>query len=200
MEKFMRRTTLLAAAAALIGTARTAAAQPPVIVEARGGYTFPTNGDWNESGYYLDGSGAGLTVTAMVTSQSGVYVGWERFRFPADTELPGVDERSYSTDTGFRAGVASFVPLPAVPVTAFTELGVVYNTFEVSLTDAGAVRRIEADPSLGYEAGVGAAIRVIPRLEVAPTFRYRQHKAEFDDGTSDTVGYFALGVGLRLRL
>lgn len=197
----MRRIPLLAAAAALISTAQTVAAQTPVIVEARGGYTFPINGDWNESGYYQNGSGAGLTVTGMVTPQSGVYVGWEWFRFPADQELPGVDERSYSTDAGFRAGLASFVPLAALPaVTPFTELGLVYNTFEISVTDADAVRKIEADPSLGYEAGVGATIRVMPRLEVAPTFRYRRHKAEFEDGTSDTVEYFALGVGLRMRL
>lgn len=197
----MRQIPLLAAAAALISTTQTVAAQTPVIVEARGGYTFPTNGDWNESGYYQNGSGAGLTVTAIVTSQSGVYVGWERFRFPADQELPGVDARSYSTDAGFRAGVAAFIPLAALPaVTPFTELGLVYNTFEVSLTDADTVITIETDPSLGYEAGVGATVRVMSRLEVAPTFRFRQHKVEFEDGTSDTVEYFALGVGLRVRL
>jgi opacity protein-like surface antigen len=197
----MRRIPLLAAAAALISTTQTVAAQTPVIVEARGGYTFPTSGDWNESGYYQNGSGAGLTVTAMVRSQSGVYVGWESFRFPADQELPGVDERSYSTDAGFRAGLASFIPLAAIPaVTPFTELGLVYNTFEISLTDADTVITIETDPSLGYEAGVGAAIRVMSRLEVAPTFRYRQHKVEFEDGRSETVGYFALGLGLRMRL
>jgi hypothetical protein len=197
----MRRIPLLAAAAAVLATVQTAPAQTPVIVEARGGYTFPTNGDWNESGYYQNGRGAGLTVTAMVTSQSGVYAGWERFRFPADQELPGVDARSYSTDAGFRAGLASFIPLAAIPaVTPFTELGLVYNTFEISLTDADTVIMIEADPSLGYEAGVGATIRVMPRLEVAPTFRYRQHKVEFEDGRSETVGYFALAVGLRLRL
>jgi opacity protein-like surface antigen len=198
----MRQIPLLAAAAALISITQTVAAQTPFIVEARGGYTFPTNGDWNESGYYQNGSGAGLTVTAMLRSQSGVYVGWESFRFPADQERPGVDERSYSTDAGFRAGLASFIPLAALPaVTPFTELGLVYNAFEISVTDdPDTVRKIESDPSLGYEAGVGATIRMMSRLEVAPTFRYRQHKVEFENGRSETVGYFALGVGLRMRL
>lgn len=198
----MRPLSVLALAGALAFSANGLSAQTPQFaVEVRGGYAIPT-GDFSEDELFENGLGVGATVTAMVSPQMGIYAGWEMFRFSIDEEALGVDADADGTDAGFRAGLASFVPLSAYPnVTPFTELGVVFNTFEISASDGDSSAGIESDAGLGYEAGVGVAVQVGPRLQVTPSVRYRQHEAEFDDfeGTG-TVSYFAFGVGLRLRM
>jgi hypothetical protein len=198
----MRSLMILAGAAALLAGAQPASAQTiPVAVEVRGAYAIPS-GDWNEDGLFENGFGAGATVTAMVAPHRGIYVGWDMFRFPVDEEELGVDADADGTDAGFRAGLASFIAIPWVPGTQlFSELGLVYNTFEISASDGGSSAGVESEWGLGYEATVGFTIQAAPRLDVVPNVRYRQHQVEFEDvDGSDTVQYFAFGVGLRLRL
>ena len=196
----MRRVILLlgAATALLTGSQAASAQMPPLMIEVHGGYTIESTGNWNELATYKNGSGAGATVTAMVAPQIGVYLGWDRYRFRTDEEQPGVAPDAFITHAGYRAGLTVFIPIRAVPaVTPVLEAGSIYNTVAVSLGDG---RRAETRRSGGREAGVGVMVRVTPRLNVAPTFRIREHKVEFEDGSSQTMGYFALGVGLRVRL
>lgn len=197
----MRRIELLAVAGAvLVGSQAVAAQRPPLVLEARGGYNV-SMGDWNADGLFANGFGVGATVTAMTTRRTGVYVGWEMVRFPVDEEEMGVDADADGTDAGFRAGLASFVPIPGFPaVMPFTELGLVYNTFEAA-RDGGTGPGVQSEWGLGYEAGVGIIIQAAPRVEVSPIVRYRQHKLKFEGLEEiDPVRYFAFGVGLRLKV
>ena len=197
----MRSIMVLAGAAAMLAGTTVSAQTPAISIEVRGGYTIPM-GDWNDDELFENGFGAGVTVTAMVAPRMGVYAGWEMFRFPVDEDELGVDADADGTDAGFRAGLASFIPIPSSPaVTPFTELGLVYNTFEISASNGNNSAGIESEWGLGYEAGVGAIIQVAPQVDVVPTIRFRQHKVEFEDVEgSDDVQYFAFGVGLRLRM
>lgn len=199
----MRSIGALAVAAVLLATVQDAAAQTPrLAVEVRGSYAIPS-GDWNEDELFESGFGAGATVTAMFAPRMGVYAGWERFQFAIDEEQLGVDgAEGDGIDQGFRAGLASFLPIGADSSLAITaELGAIYNTFEISASDGNNSAGIESDASVGFEAGVGLAVPIATRLQVTPSVRVRWHDVEFDDFEgSDTVQYFALGVGLRLQL
>lgn len=197
----MRSITFMACSAALLAGAQTLSAQAPrLAVEVRGTVAVPS-GEWNEGNLFDTGFGGGATVTAMFSERQGVYAGWEMVRFPVE-EAEEVD--ADGTDAGFRAGVASFLPISALPgVSVFAEGGLIYNTFEFSASDGGTSAEIESDASLGYEAGVGLAVRVAPRVDVIPVVRYRQHEAEFElEGSenSETIKYFSYGVALRLRI
>ncbi|MBW3571499.1 MAG: porin family protein [Gemmatimonadetes bacterium] len=197
----MRRISVLAAAAALRGTVQTVSAQTPQFaLEVRGGYAIPT-GDWNEDDTFENGFGFGANVMAMVTPQIGVYAGWETFEFKVDEDEEGVE--ADATDAGFRAGVTVNVPLAQSPnLTPFVELGVLYNTLEISASAGGASIDVESDASLGFEAGLGVAVALGQRLSVVPMVRYRRHEVEFEDFSdeSDTIEYVVVGIGLRLRL
>jgi opacity protein-like surface antigen len=200
---YMRSITFMACAAALLAGAQTLSAQTPrLAVEVRGSAAVPS-GAWNEEDLFGTGLGGGATVTAMFSERQGIYAGWEMVRFPVDTE-EAEEVDADGTDAGFRAGLASFLPISALPgVSIFAEVGLIYNTFEFSATDGGTSAEIESDASLGYETGVGVAVRVAPRVDVIPVIRYRQHEAEFEiDGfeDSETIKYFSYGVGLRLSL
>ncbi|HYW11695.1 MAG TPA: outer membrane beta-barrel protein [Longimicrobium sp.] len=197
----MRAITFMACAAALLAGAQTVSAQVPrLALEVRGTAAVPT-GQWNDEDLLDTGFGGGATVTAMFSERQGVYAGWERIRFPVNGD-EAEDEDAAGTDSGFRAGLASFLPISALPnVAIFAELGLVYNTFELSSSDGGTPVELESDASLGYETGVGLAVRAAPRLDVTPIVRYRQYKPEFDGfEDSETVKYFSWGVGLRLRI
>lgn len=199
----MRSIILLAGTAALLAGAQTVSAQrPPVAVEVRGAFALPSGG-WNRDEVFENGRGVGATLTFMVAPRMGVYAGWERVQFPADEELLVVGGRADVTDAGFRAGLASFVPIAALPAaTPFTELGVIYNTFTLSSSDGSNSNEVEAERALGYEAGVGVVIHVAPPLAVTPILRYREYELEFGDSArgADKMQYFSLGVGLRLRM
>lgn len=197
----MRSITFMACAAALLAGAQTVSAQAPALaVEVRGTAAVPT-GEWNDEDLFDTGLGGGVTVTAMFSERGGVYAGWEMVRFPVNVE--GAEEvDADGTDAGFRAGLASFLPISALPgVAIFAELGLIYNTFEISASEGGTSSEVESDASLGYETGVGIAVRVAPRLDVTPVVRYRQYELEFDGfEDSGTAKYFSWGVGLRLRI
>jgi opacity protein-like surface antigen len=198
----MRSMMILAGAAALLAGAQTLSAQtPPVALEVRGTFDIPT-GDWNDDELFDNGFGGGATLTVMVGPRMGIYGGWELVRFSLDEEALGVDADADGTDSGFRAGLASFVPIASMPsVTPFTELGLLYNTFEISASEGDSSAGIESEWGLGYEAGVGVAIQAAPQVDVTPIIRYRAHDVEFEDFEgSDTVQYFSFGVGVRLRL
>jgi opacity protein-like surface antigen len=198
----MRSMMILAGAAALLASAQTVSAQTPAMaLEVRGTFDIPS-GDWNDEELFDNGFGGGATLTVMVGPQMGIYGGWELVRFPLDEDELGVDADADGTDAGFRAGLASFVPIASMPsVTPFTELGVIYNTFEISASDGDNSAGIESEWGLGYEAGVGVAIQAAPRLDVTPIIRYRAHDVEFEDFEGgDTVQYFSFGVGVRVRL
>lgn len=199
----MRRIDLLLAAGALLVTVHPAAAQfaqrPQFALEVRGGYAIPT-GDWNEDDTFDNGLGFGANVIAMVTPQIGVYAGWETFQFAAEVDEEGVE--ADATDAGFRAGVTLSASVPQYRnVTPFIEAGVLYNTLEIEASGDGASISIESEESLGFEAGVGVAADVAPRVSIVPMLRFRQHDVEFEDFEgSDTVQYVVIGVGLRLRI
>jgi opacity protein-like surface antigen len=198
----MRSMMILVGAAALLAGAQTVSAQTPAMaLEVRGTFDIPS-GDWNDEELFDNGFGGGATLSVMVSPQMGIYGGWELVRFPLDEDELGVDADADGTDAGFRAGLVSFVPIASMPsVTPFTELGVIYNTFEISASDGDNSAGIESEWGLGYEAGVGVAIQAAPRLDVTPIIRYRAHDVEFEDFEGgDTVQYFSFGVGLRLRL
>lgn len=198
----MRRITLFAAAAALLGTVQAVEAQTPQLgLEVRGGFAIPT-GEWNEDEVLENGVGFGASVVAMVTPQIGVYAGWETFNFSIDEDEPGV--AADATDAGFRAGVSVSMPvLPGNRITPFAELGVLYNTLEISANANGTSILIESDPSVGFEGAVGVVGAVAPRLSIVPTLRYRRHEVEFDDANNidaETVEYVVISLGLRLHM
>jgi opacity protein-like surface antigen len=197
----MRPITLLAAAAALFATVQTASAQTPTLaLDVRAGYAIPT-GDWNEDDVFENALGFGANVTAMFTPQLGAYAGWETFSFPVEEDEEGVE--ADATDAGFRAGLSVSMPLSqSNSLTPFAEVGVLYNTLEISASGDGASIDIESEASLGFEAGVGVAAALGERISVIPMIRYRQHEVEFEDfeGDSETVSYLVVGVGLRLSL
>jgi opacity protein-like surface antigen len=198
----MRRIELLAVAGAvLIGSQPLAAQTPQLALEIRGGYAIPT-GDWNEEDAFENGLGIGGSVMAMVTPQIGVYAGYEAFRFGVEEDEEGVE--ADATDAGFRAGISFSTNVPAYQnVTPFIEAGVLYNTMTIGASGDGTTIDIESEESLGFEAGVGFAATVAPRVSVVPMVRYRTHDVEFDlEGLegSDTVQYVIVGLGLRLSL
>jgi opacity protein-like surface antigen len=197
----MRSIKVFAVAAALVATVQAASAQTPeVALEVSGGYAIPT-GDWNEDDVLENGVGFGASVIAMFTPQVGVYAGWETYSFDVDEDEPGVE--ADATDAGFRAGVSLAVAMPQYPtVTPLVEAGVIYNTLEIEASGGGASAEVESEEALGFEAGLGAAVAVHPRVSIVPMVRFRQHEIEFPDisDETETAQFVVVSLGVRLRL
>jgi opacity protein-like surface antigen len=201
----MRSIKALGLAAVLLATAQAAEAQTPqFVLEARGGFAIPT-GEWDEEDVLDNGFGFGANAKAMVTPMVGIYAGWETYTFGVEVEDEG-DVDADATDSGFRAGVALSIPMPAYPtITPFVEAGAIYNTLEIGASDEGTSVEVESEAGIGFEGGIGVSVALGPNLSVTPSVRYRQHDAtfedleEFEDATT-TVAYIVFGVGLSFRL
>lgn len=200
----MRSIKVLAGAVALLASVQAVQAQtPPLAIEIRGDFAIPT-GDWNEGDLLENGFGVGLDVMAQVSPQVGVYAGYEMVIFGVDEDVLGDvgDAEAEATDMGIRAGVSLNVPVASYPnLSPFVQLGVLYNSLEISASDGDQSAEIESEAALGFEAGVGVAIAAGPRLDVVPSLRFRQHEIEFEDiEGSEDAQYVVVGIGLRLRM
>lgn len=203
----------LTAGLALFAAVGTAEAQSPIplAVEVRGGIGFPTGdlGD-DEQGAADLGYGFGATGMFTVTPMFGVYAGYSRFSFAADTEeLAGGAVDNVDVDynaSGFNAGVQASLPamMGFAGAAPYLRGGVVYHKLEVDLgdtvlddvvdDDAG-----ESDYGLGFEVGGGLDIPLGPTVSVTPGVRYVTYQPDFNDEDETDVNYVAADVGLKIR-
>jgi opacity protein-like surface antigen len=198
----MRSVKYLLCTAAVAVSAQAASAQTPAIaLEVRGGVGLPT-GDWNENDELDTGYGFGGNVRAMVTPTIGVYAGWEMYTFSAEFTEDQQEVDTDVEDSGFRGGVSLSFPMAAGSVSPFVEVGAIYNTTSIELSDGSASLEVESDRSLGFEAGLGVAVPLGQRLSVTPVIRYRSHDLSYDEVELDdtSASYFSFDLGLRLQL
>lgn len=172
--------------------------------EVRGGFAMPT-GEWNEDDELETGFGFGGNVHAMFTPMLGAYAGWERWEFGVEDEPGFEDIDAKAIDTGFRAGAHLALPVAALPVSPYVRAGLFYGSTEIQFSGEGGSLSLESDDGIGFEAELGAGIRLGPTISFTPALMYRQHSAEFDAasefGDNDTtVGYVALVLGMRFNL
>jgi opacity protein-like surface antigen len=200
-----KMTTVSIVATVLLAFGSSAKAQGvlPFAVEVRGGYGFPT-GEWTEDSDAENGSGFGLNAQVRVAPLTSLYAGWERYSFDVgrgDPDIVAVE--GHTTDSEVRFGAQVTLPLSAVTgLSPFAFAGLTYTRVKtgtsVILKSAGA---------LGYEAGAGVAVPIVPTLSLTPAVRYRSHRAEFVDnlqlgfeGEETTISYWSLGIGLKLGI
>jgi opacity protein-like surface antigen len=197
----MRFIKYVLCAAALAASVQTASAQTPrLALEVRGGAALPT-GDWNEDEELDTGFGFGANARAMVSPTMSVYAGYEMYMFPVDIEGLG-DVDADIEDAGFRGGVAVGIPMANPGFAPYLELGVIYNTTTLSVSDGSTSGEVESERGFGFEAGVGVAVPLGPNLSITPALRYRSHEVEFEDVAegNTTASYISLDIGLRLHL
>jgi hypothetical protein len=147
------------------------------------------------------GFGFGAAVRYVPKQPFALYAGIDRFAFK-DSES-GVKTNVH--DTGVRAGVQLFAPLgESAPVTPFVAGGVLYNWTWLKRTVDGVEREVHADPRFGFEAGGGAAVRIVRRAWLVPEVRYRRHEADvrkvLDSSDDLTVSYVGLNLGVLIEL
>jgi len=174
----------------------------PIAIELRGGAVTPTGG-------FRDRAGGGWTVGGAVSlslhPNLDVYAGYQHDDLSTLVVDPQTGEReeldgSNTTDDGFRAGARLHFPMRGVGVRPWSEAGLLYNRLTLDIPDATG---LEFDWSLGFEAGLGVAVDLAPRLELTPGVRFRYHEARFranhefyiPSGTSSLT----VDLGLRFR-
>jgi hypothetical protein len=187
-------------AAAFLACGSSAAAQDAsrFAVEIRGGNGIPT-GEWTEDGDTENGSGFGLNGQFQLAPFASVYAGWERYSFDVvrsgNLEFMG----GHTSDSEARLGIQVTLPLSAV-ARPFVLGGLTYSRVETgtsSLKSAGA---------MGYEAGAGVDVPIIPPLSLTPGARYRSHRAKFqrsvaiEEERQTTISYWSWEIGLKLGL
>jgi len=199
----MTRTRRLLAPALLLGAAlaHPALAQtttPPIAFEIRGGVGLPT-GDFNDGA--TTGWIVGGTVRYVVNPGLEVYAGYDYSSFPPDDPDPDLDFDI--RDHGVRAGArADIRPGGTVPsIAPWVEAGFMVNRTSVKATSGGVTGTVDADWALGFEVGAGVSVPFAGRAALTPGVRFRSHKADFgEDIGSTTVSYFAIDLGVRVRL
>ena len=198
----MTRIRRLLAPALLLGAglAQPALAQTtplPLAFEVRGGAGIPI-------GDFEDGAGTGWivggTVRYLFSPGFEGYAGYDYASFPGEDTDPDLDFDI--RDHGLRLGVrADIRPAGAPAIAPWLESGLMVNRTSVSASSGNASGSIDADWALGFELGAGVSVPLGARAALTPGVRYRNHKADFGEELgSTTVSYFAVDVGIHVRL
>lgn len=156
---------LVAAAPAL------AAQASPLSLDVRGGIGLPVG----SFGRAMPGGGQrqaeasfGIHFDYRTGRRTSVHLGFSQHRIGcAELGCPGEGEYVH---TGWDAGTR--FDLLAGPVRPRLRVGAVFARVERDFAEAGTVERRLSDLSVGAEAGVELAVRVGPRIHVAPAVRY----------------------------
>jgi hypothetical protein len=180
-------------------------AQSSTSVVLRGAAAVP-QGEWVSGESFGSGYGAGIDVMTAFKPSVGAYLGWEQLSFEMAPESVGESARRAS-DTGLRMGVFGRLPYTLAGTTPFALAGAIVNMTALDVSP-GTTPAGRGSIGLGYEVGAGLDAPIAPLLSVMTAVRYRSHSVEFasqervggEEWLRSMVSYFALGVGLRVRL
>lgn len=173
------------ALAAGLGLAGAAAAQSPISLEGRVGAAIP-------SGDFADVGKAAVTLggstSLLVAPRVSVYAGYSDTRF----DLKQAD--GTGVDSGWEIGAR--VAFPGAGYSPWIRGGVLLHDFSVK---RGGVT-VSGDSDLGFEAGLGVAYPIAPQVSFSPGISYRQYSTSYLSGADQTVSYFTVDAGVRVRL
>lgn len=194
MRTFVLFGTLAATLTLATGEAQ---AQARWSVDVRGGAAFPVQDfgvDELDIGVGFEG-----TIGYRVMPHLGIYAGWDWFHFEADRALTllQVDVE----ETGYAFGLLFEHPLELLgSPSIWVRAGGTYNHIEIE-NDAGDITA-DSGHGMGFEAGVGVALRMGEGWYLTPGARFRMLSEEFVVAGTPTdvdLSYVALEVGVSRR-
>ncbi|HSJ15782.1 MAG TPA: outer membrane beta-barrel protein [Longimicrobiales bacterium] len=188
----MRHLTTIVAIAALAGlvpAATQAQEAGRFSLDLRSGAVLPT-ADLGASALN-PGMGLGLVANLQVMPHLNLYAGWDWARFTLEQDLGPFEDMDV---TGYSFGARFFAPSLG-SVTPWLRAGGVYDHIELEGDDRD--DRVSADHTLGWEAGVGAAVPLGGRWALLPGVSYRSFSPELDEiGGKAYVRYLTIDIGI----
>lgn len=183
---------------ALVVGVPTSSAQSRWQFELRPGVAIPTQDLADAS--LQTGLGFEGTIGYRLMPHLAVYGGWDWHHFNAKQSFAGADMDF--EETGYAFGLRFQHPLRGETGGVAFQLraGGTVNHIEVEDNDGELV--VDTDHGLGFDLGVGLALRAGSGWELVPGVRYRSLKRDFVIGTTTTPGtlsYLALEVGFAKR-
>ena len=190
----MSRIALAVLALLTVSASSAALAQDRWQFDVRGGAAFATE----DIGATDLGTGFGFEATVGYRLQPhlSLYAGWDWHRFPSDNSLAGAD--TDFEETGYAFGLLFEHPLGQSEAVALqVRAGGTYNHIEVENSVGDLIA--DSGHGLGYEGGMGLAVRRADRWRLTPGFRFRSVTRDLESsggvtGSTD-LRYLAVEVG-----
>lgn len=189
---------LAAFACATVAVGAEAQQLPSLAVEVRGGATLPTPDvvEGSSGGAAPSVSGA---VEIRITRVLSVYGGYSRYELQP--------RRDYNRPaSGFDLGARADIP-NSTRVAPWVRGGLLLHTAEAAFPASRDPSPVLSESAVGMELGGGAAVTLVPGVELTPGIRYRRYDATYDvsdrfeNGGTTTlpVRFLLLDVGLRVH-